>query len=263
MQTTMKRALSTLLGTSCLLLAVNTPAAQETERDYDAELTELVQNFENARDDWIKTLRAAETDEERQALMDEQPGEEFVLQFQELADDAAGTEAAGGAWMWVLKVTQNGHEELKRQAVEILLNDYIDSDVIEELPLGLRHGGSVYGEELCVSGLRTMVTESSNAKVAAGAHFQLAGYLLDLPNAGEEQMEEARELLEALKEKYGELQDGRKRTYAALADGVLQSMEIAPGKPAPEIEGKDLDGVPFKLSDYRGKVVLLDFWGHW
>jgi hypothetical protein len=35
------------------------------------------------------------------------------------------------------------------------------------------------------------------------------------------------------------------------------------GNLAPEIEGVDLDGVPFKLSDYRGKVVLLDFWGHW
>jgi hypothetical protein len=35
------------------------------------------------------------------------------------------------------------------------------------------------------------------------------------------------------------------------------------GKPAPEIEGTDLDGKSFKLSDYRGKVVLLDFWGHW
>ena len=35
------------------------------------------------------------------------------------------------------------------------------------------------------------------------------------------------------------------------------------GQPAPEIIGEDLDGVPFRLSDYRGKVVLLDFWGHW
>jgi hypothetical protein len=35
------------------------------------------------------------------------------------------------------------------------------------------------------------------------------------------------------------------------------------GKPAPEIVGEDIDGRPFKLADYRGKVVVLDFWGHW
>jgi hypothetical protein len=35
------------------------------------------------------------------------------------------------------------------------------------------------------------------------------------------------------------------------------------GKMAPEIVGEDIDGKEVKLSDYRGKVVLLDFWGHW
>jgi hypothetical protein len=35
------------------------------------------------------------------------------------------------------------------------------------------------------------------------------------------------------------------------------------GMTAKEIEGEDIDGKRFKLSDYRGKVVLLDFWGHW
>lgn len=35
------------------------------------------------------------------------------------------------------------------------------------------------------------------------------------------------------------------------------------GELAPEIEGVDLDGVAFKLSDYRGKVVMLDFYGDW
>lgn len=35
------------------------------------------------------------------------------------------------------------------------------------------------------------------------------------------------------------------------------------GSPAPEIEGEDIDGRRFKLSDYRGKVVMLDFWGNW
>jgi cytochrome oxidase Cu insertion factor (SCO1/SenC/PrrC family) len=29
---------------------------------------------------------------------------------------------------------------------------------------------------------------------------------------------------------------------------------------APEVKGTDQDGKHFKLSDYKGKVVLLDFW---
>jgi hypothetical protein len=35
------------------------------------------------------------------------------------------------------------------------------------------------------------------------------------------------------------------------------------GQVAPEIQGTDADGKEFKLSDYRGKVVVLDFWGGW
>ena len=37
----------------------------------------------------------------------------------------------------------------------------------------------------------------------------------------------------------------------------------AVGTFAPEIEGEDLDGRALKLSDLRGKVVLLAFWGDW
>jgi peroxiredoxin len=35
------------------------------------------------------------------------------------------------------------------------------------------------------------------------------------------------------------------------------------GKPAPLIEGKDVDGKPVRLADFRGKVVLVDFWATW
>jgi hypothetical protein len=35
------------------------------------------------------------------------------------------------------------------------------------------------------------------------------------------------------------------------------------GNLAPEIKGQDVDRKAFKLSDYKGKVVLLDFWGYW
>jgi hypothetical protein len=62
--------------------------------------------------------------------------------------------------------------------------------------------------------------------------------------------------LEALKKKYGE-----KAKPFGLDEEIEALKEV--GKPVKEIVGPDLDGVTFKLSDYRGKVVLLDFWGYW
>jgi len=35
------------------------------------------------------------------------------------------------------------------------------------------------------------------------------------------------------------------------------------GNQAPEIGGMDVDGKPVRLSDHRGKVVLVNFWGTW
>ncbi len=51
---------------------------------------------------------------------------------------------------------------------------------------------------------------------------------------------------------------------AEVARAELHSLrDLIVGKPAPEIEGKDVDGKPMKLSDYRGKVVVLSFWATW
>jgi thiol-disulfide isomerase/thioredoxin len=56
----------------------------------------------------------------------------------------------------------------------------------------------------------------------------------------------------------------RKRTLAEEALARLDNMNnLVPGKPAPEIDGIGFDGKPLKLSDYRGKVVVLVFWGSW
>ncbi len=47
------------------------------------------------------------------------------------------------------------------------------------------------------------------------------------------------------------------------ANELYEVQHVWTGQVAPEIEGEDLEGQKLKLSDYRGKVVLLSFWGTW
>ena len=50
----------------------------------------------------------------------------------------------------------------------------------------------------------------------------------------------------------------------ARAEGYLRNTRLLTvGKQAPEFSGKDADGNPIALSDYRGKVTFLVFWGFW
>jgi peroxiredoxin len=52
-----------------------------------------------------------------------------------------------------------------------------------------------------------------------------------------------------------------------LADQAGRTMyeleNLSVGSVCPEIDGKDVDGAAFKLSDYKGKKVVLVFWGGW
>jgi hypothetical protein len=82
------------------------------------------------------------------------------------------------------------------------------------------------------------------------------------PAAAERQLKKAEEL-------FVELEKGYKDVPALAAsmrrlDSILFELRyLSVGKQAPDIEGEDTDGKKFKLSDYRGKVIMLDFWGHW
>jgi thiol-disulfide isomerase/thioredoxin len=49
----------------------------------------------------------------------------------------------------------------------------------------------------------------------------------------------------------------------AAERGLIALRYLGLGKEAPDIEGEDLDGKAFKLSDYRGRVVVLIFSGQW
>jgi thiol-disulfide isomerase/thioredoxin len=81
---------------------------------------------------------------------------------------------------------------------------------------------------------------------------------------------EGEHLLERAIAEYGELpydptflsKVGKTLAEVARTD-LRRRRNLAVGKRAPEIEGRDVDGNAFKLSDYCGRVVLLTFSGNW
>ena len=59
--------------------------------------------------------------------------------------------------------------------------------------------------------------------------------------------------------------DDAKFAYTPPATATLYTPPklLADGTPAPDFTANDKDGRPVKLSDYKGKVVVLDFWATW
>jgi peroxiredoxin len=57
----------------------------------------------------------------------------------------------------------------------------------------------------------------------------------------------------------GQFADFKDLAHTARRE-LFELRHLSIGCTTPEIEGRDIDGKPFKLSDYRGKVVVLDFW---
>lgn len=74
---------------------------------------------------------------------------------------------------------------------------------------------------------------------------------------------EAESLLQEVIDNFADVKSPRGSLADAAKPELAELQERGIGKTAPDIEGEDIDGQTFKLSDYRGKVVFLDFWGHW
>ncbi len=49
----------------------------------------------------------------------------------------------------------------------------------------------------------------------------------------------------------------------AIQAELNKLLTLQPGQPAPDFTLNDLDGQPVSLSQFKGKVVLLDFWASW
>lgn len=102
-----------------------------------------------------------------------------------------------------------------------------------------------------------MIAKSPHNKVRGLCCFSLAVCLSSNDDA------ERVQLLESCQKDYKDVLLGE-QTLGKLAPPLLYRIRfLTVGKKAPEIQGRDVDGKEFKLSEYRGKVVLLDFFADW
>jgi thiol-disulfide isomerase/thioredoxin len=61
----------------------------------------------------------------------------------------------------------------------------------------------------------------------------------------------------------GAVQNGPSGGDTRYVAGNGISQVIKDRRPAPAVEGTTLDGKPLKLADFRGKVIVVNFWASW
>jgi hypothetical protein len=107
--------------------------------------------------------------------------------------------------------------------------------------------------------LRNLMAKNSLENVRTSARFGLASIL---ENKDEASQPEAEKLFQSFVDESNE-SPGNKQLAEQAKNELAEMKARGIGKPVPDIAGDDLDSKEFKLSDYKGKVILLDFWAFW
>jgi hypothetical protein len=182
-----------------------------------------------------------------------------------------------------------GPDEARARALALLRRDYIRSDKLGPLCNRVSSGLAREYEAF----LRAVLEQSPHREVRAQACLALAHLLMnrqqrieltrDHPEParefsglfGEEYIaslqrqdpgaaiREAEALFEWAARDYGDMKLPAGSVAERAEAELFEIRHLVVGKQAPEIEGEDQDGRRFKLSDYRGKVVLIDFWSEY
>ena len=182
-----------------------------------------------------------------------------------------------------------GKDSRQARAIAILLRDHVRSDKLGETCKRVQFG---FRKE-CETFLRTVLEKNPHKDVLGQACLSLALFLngrlnrLDLLKDqpvvnrryeglyGQDYLDtlrrqdrakavaEVEAVFEQAIEKYGDVNLPFGGTVGDNAKMELFAIRhLAVGKAAPDIEAPDQNGLRFKLSDYRGKVVLLYLWQH-
>ena len=265
-----------------------TEASQPTADEQLEALTSEIQALEAA---FWKKVHASETDEERERVQATRPKrDDFAPRFLEIARTHPGSDAAVEALAWVLDNCQS--PEPKTTALELIVSDNLESEELAGICSTLSREVTTAAH----SAVQKILIGSPHRRVQGYACYSLAkqhtrlakiadkvtaskpdeSYVSWYTNKlGEARMaeigktgaahytKEAETLFERLAAEFGDVKSRRSTFGQVAASNLFEIRHLQIGMPAPDIEGDDLNGVSFKLSDYRGKVVVLDFWGNW
>jgi hypothetical protein len=182
-----------------------------------------------------------------------------------------------------------GKDSRQARAIAILLRDFVQSDklgetckrsqfgfrkdcetflrtVLEKNPHRLVQGQACLGLALFLNGRLNRLDLLKNQPAENRRYEGLYGkdYLDVLRQQDRDKaVAEVEAVFEQAGQKYGDVKLSYGGTVGDNAKKELFAIRhLAVGKEATDIEGPDQNGVRFKLSDYRGKVVLLYFWQH-
>lgn len=238
-----------------------------TQQDPEAAYQDLSRALNQAISDWRKA--AADAVQGAQAAGGEMPAmsmtpptKPIIDRAQALAARYAGTDDAVRFLAFVCK-NGTGERAAVQQAVATLLADHAQSPAIRAV---LGHLGGAYrhlgAERDVIALLDRVIDRNANSECRAEALLVRGNLRLQTAATEAQRTAALADIRRAVA--LGEEILARTGSILQQAKGVLFEIErLQVGCTAPDIAAQDTDGVEFKLSDHRGKVVLLDFWGFW
>ncbi len=251
-----------LLSTPVLAFAPQGEGASASKQDAASAYKELVRAYNEAFAAWRKEAgqkvkEAQEAGQPLPAIAMTPPSKEFVSRAQELAAEYAGTDDAVRFLVFVCKYASKERNAVHK-AIATLHESHAESASIGDA-LGHLEGAAMgFGAKDKVMALLDAVVERNKHETCI-AQALLARGALRLQTA---QTDDERAEAKADLDRVATVTKDEDLVKQAK-DALFEIEHLQVGCEAPDIAGKDVDGVDFKLSDYRGKVVLIDFWGFW
>lgn len=262
--------LKTLPCVLALLVMAPAAGAQDKTKDTEAkkpasaaeEYKTLTTEYNLARQKLIAEYRAAPAGEEKTKKLAEVfgVGGKFAARFVALAKKDLKDTVAFDSLGWVVRYVRGGDEV--GTAFELLQKHFLDNPKISTFLQAAVRSTSEQARPF----LAAVLENNKQKSLHAQACFALASHLKRRGErgGGAKVVAESEKYFQRVVDEFADVRGGR-GTLGLQAKAELADINgpRGIGKVAPEIEAEDLDGVTFKLSDYRGKVVVIDFWGNW